>query len=557
MAENTVLTFLEAVKIGQNRKELKKSLQDSSKANLMGWKDEHSMDVLHHAILLNSPEAVQLLLSEGYFQAPYQPSVNLYAHLTCHLGYRTILNLLLEYRADDFRVLGTVVLPGQYWLASKDQVGDIVVNSSVAKCPLDIAADEGHIKCVKTILNMFVLKANPDAPSKGDVTLACLADSPNALTLVLKEKQRSDDIKHAMEFCLRQPRPQCLDILLKLDVDTSSLFKHMNFYHVLYTYSSKFDEHSYSLLPQMTTVLIDNGYSVNAKSPPRTYPIYSLLSHAFCICNYENTKYYIECLQMLLKNGADPCFDEVAFERSQLKHGKKAAVGRHSFSSGLHCLLETVEDYAIYLDSRALAVKFVLECADTLVRFNASVRQVGRIGGNTSSLLGNVLHQYAKSSATIGVDLEIIRCILRHGANPDDKVGGKYAINVFIDKLYEKLKADEPADAEDKYKQDAKHMLTVCEYMRNSAIREATRINRLEHSREISRFVKPYVEFFKEELNKKSSNVKSLRRLSSWIVWKRCGMKANNVYLLKVTARVKTDIIPLCDGTATPFVLGV
>ena len=556
MAEPTVLNFLDDVKKGKNSKDLKKTLQGSGKGIVLNWKDEHGMDILHHAILLDSPEAVQLLLSEGFFQAPYQPTVNLYAHLTCYLGYSTVLNLIVQYRADDLRVKSKVVLPKTYWLASKNDVGKKAVNSKVEKFPLDIAAEHGHIKCCKTILSMWVLKYNPDSPSKGDITLACVADSPPALKLLLVEKQRPEEIKHSVEVCLKRPRPECLDILLKQKVDMTSLFKRMNFYHVLYTYSAKFDEHGYALLPKTTLVLIQNGHSVNAKSPPRTYPIYSLLGNAFCIHSYENTKWYIDCLQMLLKNGADPCFDEVTYERTQLKHGVKAAVGRHSFSSALHCLMETVEDYASYLSSRALAVKFVLECADTLVRYNASVRQVGRIGGSTSSLLGNVLHQYAKSSVTIGVDLEIIRCILRHGADPDDKVGGKYAINVYVDKLYEKLRSEEIEDGELEHMEDAKKMLTICEYMSNTSLKEANRINKLEHSRELSRHVKPYAEYFSEELGKKASNVKALRRLAAWLVWKRCDMNAHRVYALKVSARIKTDIIPLCDGVATPFVLG-
>ena len=48
--------------------------------------------------------------------------------------------------------------------------------------------------------------------------------------------------------------------------------------------------------------------------------------------------------------------------------------------------------------------------------------QVGRIGDAKSDVQGNVLHQYAKSCVTIGVDKAILQCILRFGAEPDIKV---------------------------------------------------------------------------------------------------------------------------------------
>lgn len=68
---------------------------------------------------------------------------------------------------------------------------------------------------------------------------------------------------------------------------------------------------------------------------------------------------------------------QVAFEKRLLQQkGMKAAVGRNAYSTSLHCLLETVETYATYLQSRALAVRFVEECAELLTQFNADITKV-------------------------------------------------------------------------------------------------------------------------------------------------------------------------------------
>ena len=43
-------------------------LGNTTKEDIMRWVDEKELDLLHHAIILNNPEAVQYLLKTGYFQ---------------------------------------------------------------------------------------------------------------------------------------------------------------------------------------------------------------------------------------------------------------------------------------------------------------------------------------------------------------------------------------------------------------------------------------------------------------------------------------------------------
>ena len=57
----------------------------------------------------------------------------------------------------------------------------------------------------------------------------------------------------------------------------------------------------------------------------------------------------------------------------------KFTAGRNAYASALHCLLETVETYASQMSSKALAIRFVEDCAEVLVKYKADV---GKVGGS-------------------------------------------------------------------------------------------------------------------------------------------------------------------------------
>jgi hypothetical protein len=84
--------------------------------------------------------------------------------------------------------------------------------------------------------------------------------------------------------------------------------------------------------------------------------------------------------------------------------GKKSLIGRPSFSSAMHCLLETVETYSEFMESASLTVKFVLECGEVLLSHDARTKKKGGTAKHRNTVLGPILHQYAKTSVTIGVD---------------------------------------------------------------------------------------------------------------------------------------------------------
>lgn len=430
------------------------------------------------------------------------------------------------------------------------------------KTPLEVAASACHLDCVKLILDLCVLKANPDAPSKGYLTLAALADCPASMKLLLQtqetkgndrkdrkqESQRVEDFKAAVEIGVQRARPQCLDLLLAdKSVDVKGLFKNINFFHVLYTFSATYGKGAYGRLPEATRVLINRGHDIQAKIPPRTYPLYTLITHSFCFHDYIFTEYYIECMKLLLENGADPNFDEVRFERQILeKKGIKFAAGRNAYSSALHCLLETVETYVSNMASPALAVKFVEDCSELLVRHSADVGKVGRVGDARSDLQGNILHQYAKSSVILGVGKSILRSIMRYGAEPGVKINGKYAINVYFDVLFEALMMLVVLDTNHKFEKDSRTMLdALCDHMSPAEVKDACNIFHLAHGKVTSDQVKPYVRMVSAELKRRSKIVRSLRGLTAWRVWKLCGKRSEAVRNLPVSVELKTLILPL------------
>ncbi|XP_025092822.1 uncharacterized protein LOC112563219 isoform X2 [Pomacea canaliculata] len=367
------------------------------------------------------------------------------------------------------------------------------------KTPVDVAALSQHVECVKLLLDVCVLKVNPHAPSHGYLTLSALANSSAAMALMMKEsprrqdhkqeKLRDEDLKAAVGVCLHKVLPECLDIILASEnTRILQLFNNISLLHILYTSSASHTHATYRRIPEVTKVLIKWNHDVKATIPPRTYPLYTLISHAFCSHDYSNTSHYLSALRMLLQAGADPNFDEVAFEKRLLQQkGMKAAVGRNAYSTSLHCLLETVETYATYLQSRALAVRFVEECAELLTQFNADITKVGRIGDASSVLHGNVLQQYAKCCVSLGVDRPIMRCLLRHGAEPEVKVKGKYALNVYFDKLFDSLKMCEVVDTNHRLLGDVRAMVDfMCDYMAPVHIQDAATTFMQAHGRDRS-----------------------------------------------------------------------
>lgn len=214
------------------------------------------------------------------------------------------------------------------------------------------------------------------------INMACQLDSPFALRLLLSQSATDEEMKSAVGAALKLAKPECLDILLRLRPDLSSLFGGMNLYHVLYSYSLSFDKKWVESLPAVTAVLIRHGHSVMASIPFRTYPLYSLLClYVKCFDMPDKLPYITACLVLLLNTGADPNFDEIEFEESTDNMNIQTAFGRLAFSTALHCLFgNIVYCLSVYMDSISKDLGEMLQqCTELLLRHGSNLNQIGRV----------------------------------------------------------------------------------------------------------------------------------------------------------------------------------
>ena len=425
----------------------------------------------------------------------------------------------------------------------------IYLNINFQIWPIDVAAEAGHLPCVKQILDQIIIKENPDYAKYPYVALACVPGSVASLHLIMKkDKPKEVDIKKAIELSLRSANAQCLDILLKEKVKTDSMFDKMNFFHMLYTYSgaSAFTQHGgYKRLPDVTQVLVKHKHDVKARSPPNTYPLYSLIKNALCIHDYVNTRHYIMCMRILLEEGADPNFDEVVHEIKQNQKGVKTMHGRQAYSSAMHCLLETVEFFAEYLESKALGVRFITQMADVLLQNHGKINSIGRIGDKNSKMYGTVLHQFAKSSVKLGVDNDVFKFLLRQGADPNTKWDGRYVINTFFDTLFPSLKEINIHTKAPDYTDEVQRILALSLYMNRECVQETLMILLETWSKATNPQVKKYIKVAVPELEARIKEVWPLKRICRTLIWDLCSRNASNVHKLPTDIESRTYILPL------------
>ncbi|XP_060567877.1 uncharacterized protein LOC132726557 [Ruditapes philippinarum] len=533
-----VKQFIDGLKKKNEPSKAAQCLGQTTKDDVMRWLDENDLDLMHHVILLNNPEAIEYLLSHGYFQAPFEPRTNLYAHLACYLGYRTCLNIILQYRKDDNRPSKKITY---------NQNGNGITERRREISPIDIAAEAGHLPCVKQILTQCVLQDHADFTDFPYVALACIPQSVLSLQLILKkDKPKADDIKKAIEVSLMKASAQCLDLLLQQKVKTDDMFGKRNFFHMLYTFSqtTQFGTEGYRRLPEVTQVLVKHKYSVKTTNPPNTYPMYSLIKNSVCVYDYVNTRHYVMCLRILIEAGADPNFDETEAEKKLNARGVKSEHGRMSYSSAMHCLLETVEIFSEYLESKALGVRFVVQMAEVLIQNKAQLNSVGRIGDKTSNRFGTVLHQFAKCSVKLGVDTDIFKYLLRQGADPNAKASnGKYVINTFLDILLSELKEFSSHSTPADHTENVQTMLGLSLFMTRQCVKETLDILNKDFTKP-PHHMKKYVQIAQKELSERAKEVWPLKRLCRVLIWDLCKRDASIVTKLPTDIESRTYILP-------------
>ena len=72
--------FIDSLKKKETPERAARHLGNTTKDDIMRWVDEKELDLLHHTIILNNPEAVQYLLTHGYFQVRF---LEFGLHFTC------------------------------------------------------------------------------------------------------------------------------------------------------------------------------------------------------------------------------------------------------------------------------------------------------------------------------------------------------------------------------------------------------------------------------------------------------------------------------------------
>ena len=302
--DTDIIMFVKLAQKGESPRKLRGLIEHAPTEEIMAWRDADGLDLMQNIILANNSEVVEFMLQRGLFVRPHQPDVLLYSSLAALLGERTVLQILLQYRPDDYVpskvpmklpdsaaeklssnkdskfshsdvILKLTKLPEVSSTSSLSSLSSSSSSSSLSTkgdkkepskrvsqisesrsrpqqyqieslptlllslrqlaeagkttSPLDVAARAGHTECVSVILNQCVLKRHADdaLDDKSDVTLACVADSPQSLALLLHRK--SPDKKSwekAVEVCLHHAHPDCLDLLLQLqNRETKHMFK--------------------------------------------------------------------------------------------------------------------------------------------------------------------------------------------------------------------------------------------------------------------------------------------------------------------------------------------
>ncbi|XP_062577317.1 uncharacterized protein LOC134239170 [Saccostrea cucullata] len=543
MESSVVSSLVHMIQTYSETAALKACIEKANKKTIEQYKGENGMDVLHLAIIANNVEAVSLLFHKGIFKPPHESSSFPYMHLAARLGHKTILNMLLQERPlDNVPAVFNYKSTGDRY---KNKADDREANET-KQTPLDLAGKSGHVGCIKTILDHFHGKFVQEKRFKGNeayIEMACQLDSPFALCTLLSDRPSDEEIKSAVGAALKNARPECLDVLLQLRTDLSTLFEGMNLFHVLYSYTLSFDKKWYERLLAVTTILIKHGHNVGASIPFRTYPLYSLLSHSACHDFDNSSNYIIACSLLLLNAGADPNFDELQFEKDFEDMRIRSAFGRCGFSSGLHCLFQTVEQYALQMQGYRYLKVYMSKCAAVLLKHRGNPNYVGEID-NSRNQSGNSLHALSRTIVLTGVDDKLIKLLLQNGADPNLKIDDHFPLTVLTEKLFE-------LDSEDQCllrASDVENIKVMINAMSPGTIQESLKImDQIEKDKEpFSHKQDKRMEVYnkiKSYCMESVANVRSLKRMCMQRIFTMCDRKVPKVLKLPLPTTIKMGIV--------------
>lgn len=521
---------------------IRNCLETCERVQLLTWTDTNGYDILHHAIMSANVEAVGMIFALGHFRAPHEPMFHSYLHVAANCGNRSISVMLLQERPRDYSTKKTKFR----WV--KPPAGALCSSGGTSMVsPLDVAAESGHVGCVRSILDVSSVKTKLEIGSDNHLSATCASNSPSALRLLLKQRPSSDDIKSAVGAALKLANAECLDVLLSCNTTLVSLFSGMNLYHVLYSYSLSFKKEWYESLLTVTSVLLKHKQSPVCTIPFRTYPLYSLLSHTPASDFGKSYPYIVACMVVLLNAGVDPNFNEIMFEAEHEKLRIQTAFGRSAYCSALHCIYGNVTTVLMqFQDDITNIRRFVTKCTETLLRHGVEPSIKGTIGDRPGSLVGNALHAFLKICIVLGLDERSIitfRLLIQNGSDPNESDSGIFPLSTFCEEIlihpemFEKLpKCEENAQLE--YIREV--VVTLVDCMTISSVNAACKIQF--DGKPTNQLQKTLFKLCKDEILKRSSAVQNLQGLCRLRILKSCGFKSVKVVELPVPVALKKYI---------------
>ena len=518
---------------------IRQSIEKCEKKALLSWTDESGYDILHHAVLSNNIEAVGIIFALGLFKPPHEPKNHPYLHVACNLGNKAITSMLLQERPRDNKMTS-------FQWVSPPKVGPINKGDTTNVTPLDVAGDSGHIGCVTTVLDFFSKGNKVVSEPDNNLCRACKNNSPSALRLLLTQKPPEDDVKAAVGCALKLANAECLDVLLRCNPRLTSLFRGMNLYHVLFSYSLSFKKEWYESLLTVTTVLLKHKQNPMCSVPFCTYPLYSLLSHTPASDFGRSFPYIIACLVLLLNAGVDPNFNEVAFEEQNSSHNIQSAFGRSSYASSFHCLFDTIEQFTKQYEDEEMNIKrYMTKCVDTLIKHAADPNIYGPIG--EEGLHGNALHAFMHVVLLVGFDSKMMTVfdkLVQTGADVNGCPSEKYPINVLCSKVLNTAGAFEkiPKTGVNEFTENFKEMITVIlDRMKYSAVQQACKVEF--DGKPVSELQKKLFKYLKDEMNKRASQIWTLKQICRTEILQYCQRKTDFVLTLPIPGSMKCFLV--------------
>ena len=517
---------------------IRQTIEKCEKRSLFSWTDDADYDILHHVILSNNIEALGIIFALGLFKPPHEPKTHSYIHVACNLGNKAIVSMLLQERQRDNKT-------AMFKWVSPPKVGPIKADGVSKITPLDVAADSGHVGCVTTILDFCSGGGSVVSEIDNHLCRACKNNSPSALRLLLTQKTTEEDIKAAVGCALKLANPECLDVLLRCNPRLTSLFRGMNLYHVLFSYSLSFKKEWYEHLLTVTTVLLKHRQNPMCSVPFCTYPLYSLLSHTPTSDFGKSFPYIIACLVLLLNAGVDPNFNEVEFEEENKTQNIPSAFGRSSYASSFHCLFETVEQYTRQFEDDDMNIKrYMTKCVETLLNHSADPNITGPVGDE--GLKGNALHAFMNVVLLVGFDRKMLMVadkLIQSGADVNEAPSDRYPINVLCSKALISPKAFEkiPKRYESEFNENIKELVTMMlDRMQFPSVVQASKVEF--DGKPVHDLQKKIFKYLKDEINKRAGKVWSLKQLCKAEILQSYGRKTEFVLKLHIPTPLKSFI---------------